>query len=77
MLLDLPIEGLANKKELAKQKKVKKNGMHNSIQMKRNGFVICALFRAVNSAIMHYKQQMCSPDKMNTEKTLNFDKMTV
>jgi hypothetical protein len=39
---------------------------------KRNGFTICTLHRALNSALLDYKQRMCA-DNPNTNyaKTLN------
>jgi hypothetical protein len=52
-------------------KKSKKEFFANDIKLKRNGFMVCILYEAVNKALLHYKQVMCSGDKnkVNYEKT--------
>jgi peptidyl serine alpha-galactosyltransferase len=40
-------------------------------QAKRNAFMVCAIHRAVNSALIDYKQRMCGHNITNYDKLIN------
>ena len=43
----------------------------NKQMAKRNAFMICTIQRTINAAVEDYKQRMCSPAEIRSNKTLN------
>ncbi len=48
----------------------------NQRSAKRNAFVLCIVYDAINSALMHYKEKMCKGNPAtNYEKTVNINNL--
>lgn len=48
----------------------------NAVMAKRNAFTLCVIYRAVNAALLDYKQKMCTGSTtVNYERNINVHKL--